>query len=380
MSYDYIVVGGGIAGLYANYLLSKKYNGILLEREKILGGRAFEMNFHKTMIKPGAGIMEHHNKKLLRLLKSLKITPNEFISKMDILDRYDINKDVKMIKEKYKTLNRDDYIDLTMEQFLVKYFGNKFTKNFIKYCEYNDWLKSDVDYFMKYYKIDDMKVSNIKILIIEWNDLVKKLTLPNCKVNNEVVEINKINDMYEVKTKGKTYKCKELIMAVTLEPLDSMMRNILDWKYKQFIGAVPFVRIYAWYKNKYTSELGHYTKVPNELDKIIRINENVLMASYSDNKNAKYWMKISKMTKSKQIEILEKKLKQVGVNGSIDDIVIISWNEGVHYYKPMDITFDKMLKKLSNPIKGVKVVGEMVSKKVGWVEGSIESVERVIKM
>jgi monoamine oxidase len=231
---------------------------------------------------------------------------------------------------------------------------------------------------MKYYKIDDMKVSNTKTLIMSWNELVKKLTLPNCKVNNEVMEINKINDMYEVKTKDKTYKCKELIMAVTLEPLDSMMRNVLDWKYKNFIGVVPFVRIYAWYKNKYISDLGHYTKVPNELDKIIRINENVLMASYSDNKNAKYWMKISKMNKSKQIEILEKKLKQVGVNGSIDDIEIISWSEGVHYYKPMDITFDKMLKKLSNPIKGVKVVGEMVSKKVGWVEGSIESVERVI--
>ncbi len=30
---DYIVIGGGIAGLYANYKLSSKYKGLLLEKK-----------------------------------------------------------------------------------------------------------------------------------------------------------------------------------------------------------------------------------------------------------------------------------------------------------------------------------------------------------
>ena len=51
MIYDYIIIGGGIGGLYANYLLTKNNNCLLLERNEYFGGRAFEMDFHGTFIK-----------------------------------------------------------------------------------------------------------------------------------------------------------------------------------------------------------------------------------------------------------------------------------------------------------------------------------------
>ena len=39
MIYDYIVIGGGIGGLYANYkLLKNDYNGLLLEKNDVFGG------------------------------------------------------------------------------------------------------------------------------------------------------------------------------------------------------------------------------------------------------------------------------------------------------------------------------------------------------
>jgi protoporphyrinogen oxidase len=79
---DYIVVGGGIAGLYANYKLSHdlKLKGILLEKENDLGGRALEVNFHGRPIKLGAGVMCDENKHLMTLLNKLKIKPNYFDS------------------------------------------------------------------------------------------------------------------------------------------------------------------------------------------------------------------------------------------------------------------------------------------------------------
>ena len=261
MSYDYIVIGGGIAGLYANYILSMRkpqYNGILLERESILGGRAFEFDFYGTMVKPGAGIMEKHNKRLLRLLKKLNIKPNEFKSKLDSTIDYDINDAVNIIKKKYKTSNSKEYEKLTMEEFLVKYFGKKFAKDFIKNCEYQDWLKSDVDYFINYYKIDDMKRSVTNTLIIQWNDLVNKLKKSNCFVNNEVTSITKNNSsspIFTVKTKDREYTTKKIILAVTLKPLNSLLSKLVDINYNDYIGTVPFVRIYAWYKNKHISNL-----------------------------------------------------------------------------------------------------------------------------
>ena len=55
---DYIVIGGGIGGLYANFLLNKKYNGILLEKSSYFGGRLLEEDFHNHNIKLGGTCIE----------------------------------------------------------------------------------------------------------------------------------------------------------------------------------------------------------------------------------------------------------------------------------------------------------------------------------
>ena len=394
--YDYIIVGGGIAGLYANWkLTNKKKSCLLLEREDVLGGRAYETDFHGTQIKMGAGIMENHNKHLLRLLKKLNITPNKFKGSFESVPPMErnINKMIMMIKEKYNTVATQK---ITMKEFLIKYFGKEFTKEFIEQCEYADWLKSDVDYFINYYKIDDMKSGSYNALIIEWTDLINRLTLPNCITSVEVTKIKKLGEHFIVKTNftgnSNNYTAKNIIMATTLKPLNRLIR-IKDWKYSDMIGTVPFVRIYVWNKTsilKDSESIPHYFHVDNELQKIIKINKNVLMASYSDNLNAKYWIGINKLATHragarranarKIIKIVQEKLEQVLPNNinKIDDIIIVTWDEGVHYYKPYTIDFDKLLHKLANPMKGVQVVGEIVSKKVGWVEGAVESVDRIL--
>ena len=129
--YDYIIVGGGIAGLYANYLLADKYDGILLEKENDLGGRVYEMNWHGSNIKIGAGIMAEHNKHLLKLLKNLKIKPNTFDSDVRSFHKpFDMNQAIKKIKLAFKT-NYNSNNKLTMKQFLNKHFDATFVKNFI---------------------------------------------------------------------------------------------------------------------------------------------------------------------------------------------------------------------------------------------------------
>ena len=65
------------------------------------------------------------------------------------------------------------------------------------------------------------------------------------------------------------------------------------------------------------------------------------------------------------------------IKGTINDILITFWDEGVHYYKPTK-DLHKTIKKLSTPAKNVYVVGEIVSYKHGWVEGAIECVDRVL--
>jgi hypothetical protein len=379
MIHDYIIIGGGISGLYANYILSKKYNGLLLEKESYFGGRAYEKLFHGTLIKMGAGVLQNNNTHLLKLLKKLKIKPNSFTTMVNsLLDKpFDIDNGIKEIKKVYSD-NKDKLNNLTMKNFLIKYFGTKFANNFIDNCVYHDYLDSSVEYFIKYYDINDMTHKQHTVSYIRWIDLINKLVLPNCKNNYDVVKIKRIeNNLFSINDR---YKTKKIIMATTLKPLN-LLNKLIDFKYNDYIGTVPFVRIYTWHKNGYDkSKIKGYNLVNNELQKILIINDKILMTAYSDDKDANYWKSIANKDKKIQIKKVTNKLKELNINiDTVDDVEMIYWNEGVHYYKPFkNMKFTQILKKISHPTNNIYVVGEIVSKKQGWVEGCIESVDRIL--
>jgi hypothetical protein len=58
------------------------------------------------------------------------------------------------------------------------------------------------------------------------------------------------------------------------------------------------------------------------------------------------------------------------------------WNDGTHYYTPLDTreykTRPEFIRKAQHPMSGMVVVGEVVSRHQGWVEGALESVDAVV--
>lgn len=77
MIYDFIIVGGGIAGLYSAYLLSKKYPRstiLVLEKESYLGGRVFTHSDKHMQVEAGAGRFSKNNKLLIELIRDLDYT------------------------------------------------------------------------------------------------------------------------------------------------------------------------------------------------------------------------------------------------------------------------------------------------------------------
>jgi monoamine oxidase len=377
---DYIVIGGGIAGLYSNYNLSKNKNGILLEKESYFGGRVLETKFHGTMIKLGAGIVTKDNKRVLKLIKKLKIPMSTFTSSLTSLlpKKYNMKEAVKKITTVFNK-NKDKVTELNVEEFLIKYFGKEFTKEFIENCEYHDFLKSDVYYFIKYYKIKEMIHQKDTMYGIQWSDMVKSLVGKNCHANSMVTKITKDDKIFKVHVNNMIYLTKEIIMAVTLKPLDKLLKNLIDFSYHDYIGSVPFIRIYTYHKKNVVMKetVGGFNIVDSILYKVIPYTSNIIMTSYADNTDAVKLKKLLTMTKKEQIETVQKLLDKVDIianNSIINDILCYYWDEGVHYYKPFgDLGMNKTIKMLRNPIRGIKVIGEIVSKKQGWVEGAIES-------
>ena len=104
------------------------------------------------------------------------------------------------------------------------------------------------------------------------------------------------------------------------------------------------------------------------------------MASYADGPKAVFWGGVKKLPLEDQKKILKEKLGDVGFDfGTPDDIFIAFWTDGDHVIKPYGKykTIDNLLDKLSKPCKGVYIVGEMLSKRPGYVDGALQSVERL---
>ena len=88
--YDYIIIGGGISGIYSLYKLNKLHKNskiLLIEKENYLGGRILNKTFHNEKIKLGAGIAKDDNHHLLRLLKKLKIKYFKVDGEKTIIDQ-----------------------------------------------------------------------------------------------------------------------------------------------------------------------------------------------------------------------------------------------------------------------------------------------------
>ena len=82
MVYDFVIVGGGIGGLYTAYKLHLQYPKktiLVLEKENYLGGRVFTYRDKYMTVEAGAGRFSDKHTKLLKLIRELgldsKIVP-----------------------------------------------------------------------------------------------------------------------------------------------------------------------------------------------------------------------------------------------------------------------------------------------------------------
>jgi len=380
MNYDYIIIGGGLSGLYTAYNIKKKSNKtfIILEANNFIGGRTLEEKFNNQLIKTGAGVVRINDKLLIKLIKELKV--NYIKSKSSVnytFDNIDIIKIINQLKKEFKKTKPR----VTFKDFALPILGKTLYKQFILSAAYTDYEKDDVEHVLYMYQFEDNTFKEPHIFI-SWNELVEKLVNyignKNIKLNSKVIKIN--NGI--IKTKSETFNYDKLIVATTIESLRKLLKNPI---YKEIEGQ-PFIRIYCIIAPKYISlmkELVNGTLiVNNELQKIISINPDsgLYMCAYADNQNAnKIYNNFT------NIEYLENLIKNAL---SIDDIKITKYcayyrKIGTHYYKPLSNKYKtrlEFIKHAQHPTENIYVVGEVVAQDQGWTEGALKSVHKILKI
>jgi hypothetical protein len=114
-------------------------------------------------------------------------------------------------------------------------------------------------------------------------------------------------------------------------------------------------------------------------------DKGIYMIAYNDNNNTLKLKNNLENTKENMILYCDLIEKSLGIPQNSLNLIAIKayyWQIGTHYYKPLDPSIYKdrseFIKIAQHPEKDILVVGEVVSKNQGWVEGALKSVRKVL--
>ena len=399
--YDIIIVGAGLSGLYSAYNIKKmfpKINLLVLESNKIVGGRIGNYNFYGEQIVVGAGVGRRDtNELLIKLLKELDIKYTSFVVDMHYSKQIKNVINVKEYLIKLRTIYNKykNPPSITFKKFFVEHLGLKEYNDFVISSGYSDYANEDVYEVLYYYQMED-NAPGWTALDISWSKLVSKLCekigYQNIITSAKVENINKLVDnSFQLTTtinqnKTKMYYSNKVIVATRISSVQKFFPRLKI--YKEIHGQ-PFLYIYAKFDKQSSDIMSQlvttYTIVPGLLQKMIPFSKSVYMIAYCDNKNAEILQNYKENT-PKNRRFFEKQVEEaVGIIPNSLKILAIKdfyWPIGTHYYEPLDlkkyVNRNEFIKEAQHPESGILVVGEDVSRKQGWTEGALESVHAVL--
>ena len=389
--YDVIIVGAGMAGLFAAYQIKKRrptWSLLLLEKSGKIGGRADTEMFYGTPIAIGAGIGRFNkDKRLAKLMRELGFPINTFLSEHHSLVTKDI--DVEATMTTLRTAFRQgDKKHTTFASFARKVIGNADYQRFLSSTGFTDYQEEDVYETLYEYGMED-NLGKWKAFSVPWHDvgeaLYKAIGPTSFAFRKAVTDIKYMDDGVIVATPTRTYQAKKVVVATTVETLRQLFPQ---FKLYNQIEGQPFLRVYGKFDKASTailqSKIQGMTYVDFPVQKMIPMNveKGVYMIVYNDNQSALELKGRVENTPANcrfYERLLEKVLQVSGLH--LMDIRAFYWEVGTHYYKPLfknSENRESFMTKAQRPAENVFVVGELVSRNQGWTEGCLESVAEVL--
>jgi protoporphyrinogen oxidase len=432
MIYDVIIIGGGISGLNSAYKLIKKnptLKILIIEKNK-LGGRINTYHDKYYQVEEGAARFHEKQKNILTLIRELGL--EEHIIKISNATTYipvtktretqkteqkqeqfiDPTSIINKIIEASKLENKSVLKTITFIEYSKKIVGKENAQLILDSFGYSSELT-----IMNTYDAINLIQNNLNPknqfyvlrrglsqMIDKLHEIIKKLgvqVLIHRKVNDIQYKkytttkstINTITPTFEISCDKiiQKYYAKKCICAVTKEtllqlPIFNAISSILHK-----IHSSPLCRIYSKFSkdpktNKVWFQGMQKFTTNNNLRYVIPVDEEngVIMISYTDSKYADFWKKIQD---TKGIEEVNRELQRLIKQTLKIDIPIpehtkiFYWKHGVAYYGT-EFDSEIMLKKIMKPYKDIPlfVCGENFSEKQSqWIEGSLETSEKVVK-
>jgi len=405
MIYDYIIIGGGIAGLTVAEELGKRTKHVLLlEQYPVFGGRIATERVPKTKDTPalqyevGAGRIFHAHKRVAALVKryDLKTYPigadslyegetNDFVSLFT-----PVRSALEALPSKsLATHTIKDLVPPSLHSILVKY----------PYTSEMETLRADVAlplfrpkapmaahgsaFYGLVGGLDQLVVGKHKDAVIAGAD---------CRVRYKVSDITRgIDGLIEVQglygpkddKKPFLYRSKNIIIATCRCSLSTF--SILKGAplLKQ-LNTGALIRIYAVYPKgadgRCWFEGLEKTVTANPLRFVIPINPKtgLIMISYTDGDDTKYWRELEGKTLETAIQHHAKALFPGKEIPAPTYLKKHDWTQGCTYWVPGPYDVKTASKEAHHPFPNVYLTGESVNPTQTWIESALESAEYLL--
>lgn len=366
-----IVVGAGIAGLYAAYRLSSGTDKIhLYEASDRIGGRIFEERFHGFNAPMGASMIRHSDNNTIRLCEELGLELKNIDATLLSKETEFVNDMLVQIVNKYHPKRYRQ--DMTVLEFLRENYDEEQVQKYIQYSIYRDYLNSNIHQYIFDYPISDLlqeptsgfvvKGGYSRLIDALWNAIKDRVTL---HLNTPVT---RVTGHFAITANGARVKYDRLYWTLT-ETNKHVVQPILNNdRLIDNIFGVPFMTMYAQVESagKYPSVV-----VGGLLGKMYPLGKNILMVAYTDNIYAEELYHACKdLSKEKLIEYIQ---GLVRVESGFEDVTI---SDLVYHYWPVGIhQYHSLVKKNRQRYGNVYLIGESISLNQGWVEGAVETVD-----
>lgn len=379
-TYDLIVVGGGIAGLYCAMELSKTKKVLLLEAGDRLGGRIHTHEHPQYEI--GAGRLHAKDTHLLALLKHFHLTILPLPSRIDHInatDGYVPHVDLyikEMVRKATRTLN-EERRHLSFEDHCLSILGKEDTQRLQEARGYaGDFQMNAYDTIRMLRREERGGFYVVREGLGQLVERMRQATKATIRLNHIVKDICFQDNLYEV----DGYKAKQLVVALPVQAILSLQSTPLFYPpLFQSVSTIPLIRIYAKYPSPVWFEgLPHMT-TSFVSGHMIPIRDGLIMIAYTE-KIEPFVHKGRPLPKKELKKKIKEELKHMFPFLSIPDpewVEAYLWDTGYHAWKP-GVHSGLVQKEINHLSPGLFFCGEAFSTRQGWVEGALETAVRVV--
>lgn len=413
-TYDVIVLGGGIAGLYASLVCRLNgYSVCTVEQDNRWGGRIHTVHRDGEVYEAGAARFHKGHRRLIRLVKRYGIEMVELDgrqreyravlcgAKPVTSPSYELIKQIVSASKQHpaallRSMTLGEFTEMVLgskNRELVRLsFGYDGEFEAINAYDGVQMFSRDFKIGERFYVCRNGLSDVIHRMVTELEGLGEWDSMLEHRVEN--VRRDGSTSTYSVTVSrpngSRTHlRTKAVIAALPRKGL----AGIRQWDQQQLayinsVTDIPLERIYAKYSTPWIAG-ARITTTDLPIRQFIPINDKFAMVSYSDIGHADRWNSTAAMGQDRLATRVRSGLKELFPERKVpvkpEWIEAYYWDNGVHMWgrNVNSIKASKYIRELlwdGSPDSGFYVCGEAYSTKQCWVDGALQTVDDVIPL